>query len=45
MVREDLFGEVTFKLGHKGFNPLGAEGRVPGRENSRYKYSELRKEL
>lgn len=41
LVREDLLGEVTFKLGHKGSNPLGAEGRVPDRGNSRYKSSEL----
>lgn len=40
-VREDLLGEVTFKLGHKGSNPLGAEGRVPDRGNSGCKFSEL----
>lgn len=41
LVREDLLREVTFKLGHRGSNPLGAEGRVPDRGNSRYKFSEL----
>lgn len=41
LVREDLLGEVTFKLGHKGSNPLGAEGRVPDGGTSRYKFSEL----
>lgn len=45
LIREDLSGEVTFKLGHKGFNPLRDEGRVPGRGNSRCKYSELKEEL
>lgn len=41
LVREDLLGEVTFKLGRKGSNALGAEGRIADRGNSRCKFSDF----